>query len=148
VIFPSILNFISFYVFSVSAGYPAFLSNSLPIAAVKAKHSNGHVIEEKIQGSIEVKGRRRQRSNHLLDDFTENKGYWKLKEEALDRTLSRTSCGRGYGPVVGQTTERKEERMNKYLHNLNVKEENFWSARILCFAEYSRMVPLFVVMFF
>jgi hypothetical protein len=33
------------------------------------------------------------------------KRYWKLKEEALDRTLWRTRFGRGYGPVVRQTTE-------------------------------------------
>jgi hypothetical protein len=37
-------------------------------------------------------------------------GYCKLKEEALDRTLWRTRFGRGYGPVVGQTTW-----MNEYL---------------------------------
>jgi hypothetical protein len=28
-----------------------------------------------------------------------------LKEEALDRTLWRTCFGKGYGPVVRQTTE-------------------------------------------
>jgi hypothetical protein len=28
-----------------------------------------------------------------------------LKEEALDRTLLRTRCGRVYGPAVRQTTE-------------------------------------------
>jgi hypothetical protein len=31
--------------------------------------------------------------------------YWKLKEEALDRTLWRTNFGRDYGPVVRETTE-------------------------------------------
>jgi hypothetical protein len=31
--------------------------------------------------------------------------YWNLKEEALDCTLWRTRFGRGYGPVVKQTTE-------------------------------------------
>jgi hypothetical protein len=31
--------------------------------------------------------------------------YIHLKEEALDRTLWRTRFGRGYGPVVRQTTE-------------------------------------------
>jgi hypothetical protein len=30
-----------------------------------------------------------------------------LKEEALDRTLWRTRFGRGYGPIVRQTTEWK-----------------------------------------
>jgi hypothetical protein len=35
--------------------------------------------------------------------------YWKLKEEALDRTLWRTRFGRGYGPVVRQTIEWMNE---------------------------------------
>jgi len=37
-----------------------------------------------------VKGRRERRHKELLDDFKERRGYWKLKEEALDRTLLRT----------------------------------------------------------
>jgi hypothetical protein len=41
----------------------------------------------------------------LLDDLKEKRIYWKLKEEALDRTLWRTRFGRGYGPVVRQTAE-------------------------------------------
>jgi hypothetical protein len=41
----------------------------------------------------------------LLDDRKEMRGYWKLKEEALDRTVWRTRFGRGCGPVVRQTTE-------------------------------------------
>jgi hypothetical protein len=32
-------------------------------------------------------------------------GYFKLKEEALDRTLCRTGFGGGYGAVVRQTAE-------------------------------------------
>jgi hypothetical protein len=30
-------------------------------------------------------------------DFRESRGYWKLKEEALDRTHWRTVLERGYG---------------------------------------------------
>jgi hypothetical protein len=41
----------------------------------------------------------------LLDDLKEKRRYWKLKEEALDRTLWRSRFGRGYGPVVRQATE-------------------------------------------
>jgi hypothetical protein len=41
----------------------------------------------------------------LLDDLKEKRSYWKLKAEALDRTLWRSRFGRGYGPVVRQTTE-------------------------------------------
>ena len=31
-------------------------------------------------------GRRGRRRKQLLDDLKEMRGYWKLKEEALDRT--------------------------------------------------------------
>jgi hypothetical protein len=31
--------------------------------------------------------RRGRRCKKLMDDLKENRGYWKLKEEALDRTL-------------------------------------------------------------
>jgi len=50
-----------------------------------------------------VKGRRGRRCKQLLGDLKKTRGYWKLKEEALDRTLWRTCCGKGYGPVVWQT---------------------------------------------
>jgi len=52
-----------------------------------------------------VTGRRGRRRQQLLDDLKENRGYWKLKEEALDRSLWRTRFERGYGPVVRQITE-------------------------------------------
>ena len=45
-------------------------------------------------------GRRGRRRKQLLDDLKEKRGYWELKEEALDRALSRTRFGRDYGPVV------------------------------------------------
>jgi hypothetical protein len=40
-----------------------------------------------------------------MNDLKEKRRYWKLKEEALDRTLWRTRSGRNYGPFVRQTTE-------------------------------------------
>jgi hypothetical protein len=61
-----------------------------------------HVIEGKLE---ERMGRRGRRRKQLLDDLKEKRRYWKFKEEALDRTLWRTRFGRGYGPVVRQTTE-------------------------------------------
>jgi hypothetical protein len=64
-----------------------------------------HIIEIKIQERLEVTGRRGRRRKQLLDDLKEKIGYWNFKEEALDRTLWRTRFGRGYGPVVRQTTE-------------------------------------------
>jgi len=61
-------------------------------------------IEEKIKGGIEVTGRRGRRGRKLLDDLKERRGYSHLKEEALDRTMLRARIGRGFGPVVRQTT--------------------------------------------
>jgi hypothetical protein len=58
---------------------------------------------------IEPTGRQGWRCNQLLDDPTEKRGHLKLKEEALDRTLWRTPFGKGYGPVVWQTTEWMQE---------------------------------------
>jgi hypothetical protein len=58
-----------------------------------------HVMEGKIEGRTEVTGRRRRRKQ-LLDDLKETRGYWKLKEEALDRTMCRSRFETGYGPVV------------------------------------------------
>jgi hypothetical protein len=55
-------------------------------------------IEGNIVGWVDVKGRRGRRSKRLLDDIKERKGYCKLKEQALDRTLWRTRFGRVYGP--------------------------------------------------
>jgi hypothetical protein len=63
-----------------------------------------HVIKGKIEERIEVARRGRRRSKQLLDGFKERRFYWKLKEEALDRSRWRTRFGRSYGLVVGQTT--------------------------------------------
>ena len=63
-----------------------------------------HIILGKIEGGIEVAGRGGRRRNQLLDDLKERRRYWKLKEEAPDRTVWRTGFRRGYGPVVRQST--------------------------------------------
>jgi hypothetical protein len=44
----------------------------------------------------------RKKFKELLDDYWEKRGYWKLKEEALDRILWRTRFGSVCGPVVRQ----------------------------------------------
>jgi hypothetical protein len=46
-----------------------------------------HVMEINIEGRVEVAGRRGRRRKKLLDDLKKNRGYWKLKEKALDRPL-------------------------------------------------------------
>jgi len=63
------------------------------------------VNEGKIKGGIEVTGRRGRRSRKLLHDLKERRGYSHLKEEALDRTMWRARFGRGFRPVVRQTTK-------------------------------------------
>ena len=54
-----------------------------------------HVIEERIKGTIEVAGRRGRRGKQLLYDLKGMRGYLKLKDEALARTLWRNSLGKG-----------------------------------------------------
>jgi hypothetical protein len=54
-----------------------------------------HIIEGKLYKGIEVMERGGRRCNQLLDNLTERRGYWKLKEEALARTVWRTHFGRG-----------------------------------------------------
>ena len=49
-----------------------------------------HDTEGKIQGRIDVSGRRGRRRKQLLNDLKEKREYCKLKHEALDRTLWRT----------------------------------------------------------
>jgi hypothetical protein len=63
------------------------------------------VIEGKIKGEMEVTRRRGRRRKKLLNDLKDRRGYFHLKEEALDRTMYRNHFGRGFGPVVRQNTE-------------------------------------------
>jgi hypothetical protein len=63
------------------------------------------VIQGKIKGEMEVRRRRGRRRKKLLDDLKDRRGYYHLKEEALDRTMWRNRFGRGFGPVVRQNTE-------------------------------------------
>jgi hypothetical protein len=63
------------------------------------------VIEGKIQGGIEVSERQGRGRRKLLDDLKERRGYSRLKEEALDRTMWRARFGRGFGPIARQTTK-------------------------------------------
>jgi hypothetical protein len=58
------------------------------------------VTEGKMKGGIVVTGRRGRRRRKLLDDLKERRGYFHLKEEALDRTVWTACRGRSFGPVV------------------------------------------------
>ena len=63
------------------------------------------IIEGKKKGGIEVTGRRGRRRKKLLDNLKEGRGYSHLKEEAVDRTMWRNRFGRGFGPIIRQTTK-------------------------------------------
>ena len=63
------------------------------------------VTEGKIKGAMEVTRRRGRRCRKLLDDLKDRRGYSRLKEEALNRTLRRNRFGGGFEPVIGQNTE-------------------------------------------
>jgi hypothetical protein len=58
------------------------------------------VIEGKTKGRIEVARRRGRRRKKLLNDLGDRRGYFHLKEEALDRIKWMNRFGRGCGPVV------------------------------------------------
>jgi hypothetical protein len=63
------------------------------------------LLQQVIEGNMKVTGRRGRRRRKLLDDLTERRGYSHLKEEALDCTMWKARFGRGFRPVVRQTTK-------------------------------------------
>jgi len=64
-----------------------------------------YIVDGKVEGRTEVRGRLRRRSKKLLDGLKKKRIYCKPKDKAPDRRVWRTRCGRGYGAVVRQTTE-------------------------------------------
>jgi hypothetical protein len=70
-----------------------------------------HVIEGKIEGIIEVTGRRGRRRKQPLDDLKEKREFCKLKEEALARAPCRTGSERGYGTVGRRQISVLEKKM-------------------------------------
>jgi hypothetical protein len=60
------------------------------------------VTEGNVEGRTEVRERLGRRRMQILDNVKEKRGYWKLKEEALDRTVWRIGFGRVYEIGVRQ----------------------------------------------
>jgi hypothetical protein len=54
-------------------------------------------------------GRQGRRRKKLMYDLAGKRGYSKLREEAVDRSVWISGSGTGYGPVVRQTTQRMTE---------------------------------------
>ena len=65
---------------------------------------------------IDLTRRRGRRCQQLVGKLKYKRGYSKLKEEALDRTLWGTRFGKGYGPAVRQTTEWMNEWMDDWMN--------------------------------
>ena len=88
-----------------------------------------HFIEEMTKKRKGVTRRRGKRSKQLLDYLKQTRGYWKLKEEAIDGSLWRTGFGRGCGTDVRQTAELSQIN-EKYVSGavsasvIREKEEN------------------------
>jgi hypothetical protein len=64
-----------------------------------------HVTEGKLEGRIEMTGRRGRRRKQLLDDLSGKEKILAIERGSTNRTLWRTRFGRGYRRVVRQTTE-------------------------------------------
>jgi len=63
------------------------------------------VIEETLEGRIDMTVGRGRRRKQLLDELTERRGHRNLEEEALDHTVWITGFRRRIGPVVRQMKE-------------------------------------------
>jgi len=86
-----------------------------------------------------VTGRQGRRRRKLLDDLKERRGYSHLKEEALESPVWRARFGRGFGPVVRQTTKGMNEWMNEGMEttwkitvDLDRPQMTIWRMRAAC----------------
>jgi hypothetical protein len=66
------------------------------------------VIEGKIEGGMEVKGRQGRRHRKVLNDLKERTEYSHLKVEDLYLTIWRARFGRGLEPVVRLLSESSQ----------------------------------------
>ena len=66
-------------------------------------------------------GRCGRRCKQILDHLKEKAESWTLKKEALDHTVWKTCCGRGYGHVLRQTMKLKELQPLGQQQTLQVK---------------------------
>jgi hypothetical protein len=63
------------------------------------------VIEAKVNGLIQLTGRRGKSLRKLLNDLKERREYPHLWEKALNRATWGGSFGSGFGPFVGQNNK-------------------------------------------
>jgi hypothetical protein len=72
---------------------------------MKTRKANwiGHILRSSCLLRHVIEGKRQRREGRRRKK--ENRGYWKIKEEAVDRSVWRTLFGRGRGLDVSQTTK-------------------------------------------
>ena len=63
----------------------------LVISCVGTAFCNG-LLKERWEGRIQVAGRRGRRRKQLVYGLKKKRGYWKFKEEVLDRSLGKHGC--------------------------------------------------------
>jgi hypothetical protein len=63
------------------------------------------ISEGKIERDTEVTEKQGTRPKQLMNGLKERRGFWNLKEKAIDCTLWKPSSRRGSGPIVRQTAE-------------------------------------------
>ena len=73
-----------------------------------------HIIKGKVKGRTEVMGRGGKRHKQLLDNFKEKRGYWKMEEKAVDRSVWRNAFVRGSGPVVCSQQQTASQTAHSY----------------------------------
>jgi hypothetical protein len=105
-------------VFAVSYPHKTHVLNKYSYMLVRSSVGTSfwkNDIEGRIKERIQVTERRGRRSKQLPDDLQDTRKYWKLKEEAPERTLW-TRFVRGYGTDVRQTMGWMNEWLNEYIY--------------------------------
>ena len=92
-------------------------------------------VERKIEEKIEVMGRRRRRRKQILVDFKENKGYLKLKDEALGHTLWKIRFRKKLW-TCSKTDNTVSEWMNEWM--------NKWISTLMSNCDEKRLKVIFV----
>ena len=105
---------------------------------------DGRVNYEILCVMLEVTGRRGRRRRKLLDDLKERRGYSHLKEEALDRTMWRARFGRGFGPLVRQTTKWMSKTIVMVHPTGECTESCVYCTYIICILQHHEKFPMSV----
>jgi hypothetical protein len=91
-----------------------------------------HVIERTTEGIIEGTGKQERRCKQIMDKLKKTRGYCKLKEAILDRTVCRTRYGSGHrlSSVVAMNLPLDDlETIGYWKLKQETLDRNQWSTR-------------------